>query len=97
MAVSDALKKMRSGDESQSVRVIKLSEEEAKALDPVPDGQEVQCDVMAKKEGDHLHVMSVKYTGGEGTMPDQDMNEMAAKVAGVQAPMMRSQVAPSPS
>ncbi len=107
MPLSDALKKFRDtgypkkesgsdkGSEPEGVRVIKMTDDEAKPLAQVPDGQEVQCDVRARKDGNKLHVLSVAYTGGgQGTMPDQEMNDMAAHVAGMP---MRQQTEPSPS
>jgi hypothetical protein len=97
MAFSDSLKKMRAsgypgGDkeddddekESSGSRILKLSDDEAKAAGAKP-GQEVKLQVSGTLEEDgHFHVMSVEPAGGGG-MPDEQ--GMAAQVAG-QPPMM---------
>ena len=99
MSISDSLRKFRSSGsdnapdkkedkKEETVRSIKLSDEEMSPLAMVPDGERVTCQVQGKKEGNRLHVMSVQYTGGaepeEGS--DADMTAMAAKVA---APMIQ--------
>jgi hypothetical protein len=106
MAVSDVLGKFRQSGYSEkgekpeqsgkpeSVRVLKLTDEEKQALEQVPDGKEVKCDVMARKSGDSLTVMSVAYTEGD------NMDEMAKEVAGSPSggpPLVNNQVQPSPS
>ena len=101
MAMSDVLKKFRdmpkqeddSIDEdvdTSTPRTILLSDEEVKALgQSTKPGEEVELSVKGRLEQDgHFHVMSVS---GKTTMPDQEMGDMAAQVAGVDRAM------PSPS
>ena len=109
MAVADTLKKFRSQDYGpkgdapeegsedapETPRTIRLTDDEAKSLQPfqVHPGEEIVLEVSGKLEDDgHFHVMSVKYANPSG-MGDED----AAKVAGVEPPMMQMQTQPSPS
>lgn len=67
--------------EQSGVRSIKLSDEEAKELasysqDP---GQEAQCLVTGKIEGNTLRVMSVKSAGGGGPDVHADAEEMMSQ------------------
>lgn len=104
MPISNVLKNFRDGGygknssesedkESSSSRMLQLSEEEVKSLEPyqVKPGEEIILEVSGKLEDDHFHVMNVKYADGGG------MDDMAAKVAGQEPPMMMNRVLPSPS
>ena len=99
MAVSDVLKKFRSmpkpdeeddyPEESSSPRVIQLTNDEVKACGGYKPGADVELKVSGRIEDDnHFHIMSVSPSS---TMPDQEMGNMAAQVAGVDRAM------PSPS
>lgn len=113
MAIADVLKGMRSSgyskkmempekeekDDSESdsgPRTIMLSDDEIKSLgQSAKPGEDVEIKISGKLENDgHFHIMSVEPAS---TMPDDDMKEMAAKVAGMQAPMVQNQTMPSPS
>ncbi len=104
MPISDVLKNLRShgytktGDDKtskdapESPRIIRLMDDEVKALEPYQKGpgEEITCEVSGKLEKDgHFHVMSVRAPGGGGGMDDE--KEMAAAVAG-QTPSMMSPV-----
>ncbi len=110
---SEALQKFRSGGYPESnedkdnesegpggVRVIKLSEEEAKELQPYQEkfgpGEEMVIEATGKLEGTSFRVMSVKYAQGGGA-PDEnkDAEEMMNKFRATQGPMMPSQTVPS--
>lgn len=107
MPISDALKSFRKGeygdkeqpesggDEPSSPRVIHLTDDEKKAFEgsSVSPGQEVVCEVSGKLEGDHLHVMSVRASGG-GQDVNADAEAVMSKMRGPITPM---QVQPSPS
>jgi hypothetical protein len=102
---SGALKKFRDGgypeskdekpdDQEQGVRVIKLTDDEAKELQSYKegDGMEQTCEVTGKLEGNTLRVMSVRRSGGMEPNMDADAAEAMGK-----PPMMQSQTLPSPS
>lgn len=110
---SGALKKFREdgypkdkGDEkpeSSGVRTLKLTDEEAKSLEPYQEkfgpGQEMVIEATGKLEGTTFRVMSIQYAEGKGGEGQMDMNadaeEMMSKFR--QGPMMQSQTVPSPS
>lgn len=108
---SGALKKFRDsgypkddGDddekpESLGVRTIKLTDEEAKELSQYGQpGEEVECTVMGKVEGNTLRVMSVRSPSAEGDgNPDVNADAEAVMSRFRPGPMMQSQTIPSPS
>lgn len=109
MPISDVLKNLRSSgytktqddktskDVPESPRIIRLMDDEVKALEPTQKGpgEEIVCEVSGKLEKDgHFHVMSVRAPGGGGM---DDEKGMAAEVAGQAPPMMQQQTMPSPS
>lgn len=108
MEYGDALKNLRKGDYGEdekeegtsSHRMISLTDEEAKELTPYQEkfgsGQEMVIEATGKLEGDHFHIMSVKYAEGKGEGMDAnaDAEEVMAKMRGPITPM---QVQPSPS
>jgi len=105
MAVSEVLKGFRKDGygqsdgedkkESSSPRVIKLTDDEAKALQG-EDGREVTAQVTGRITGSELTVTSVQGSGS--TMPDENMpEELMKKIGAEQAPTVRPQTMPYPS
>src|ERR1700751_5083053 len=109
MSISEALDHLRTSDyggdskdkpsEKEGVRVLKLSEPEAKELagyqEKMGPGSEMVIEDTGKLEGDHFHVMSVKYAqGGGGQDTNADAEAVMDKMRGI--PMMAPQVQPSP-
>lgn len=87
-----------SGSEPDSVRNLKLTDDEAKELQSyqkVP-GEEQTCQVTGKLEGNTLRVMSVTGAGMMGPDMDADAEEAMSKYNSP-GPMVQSQTVPSPS
>lgn len=89
-----------SGAEPDSVRTLKLTDDEAKELQSYAGapGEEQTCQITGKLEGNTLRVMSVTGSGmmGEPNV-NADAEEMMNQFRGSQAPMVQSQTVPSPS
>lgn len=109
MAFGETLKSFRKGDYgekddgndeegSSSHRMITLTGEEAKELEPYQEkfgpGQEMVIEATGKLEGDHFHIMSVKYAKDSGMDVNADAEAVMSKMRGPITPM---QVQPSPS
>lgn len=111
MAVSDVLKNYRSSgyssgkansgekQESPGPRVIKLSEEEVKGLEPyqVKPGEEIILEVTGRLQGNDFTVLSAKYaTGGQEPSEDEDSKAVAEGLVGPMSGMPTKTI-PSPS
>lgn len=83
---------------NQTSRIIKLSDEEVKGLEPyqVKPGEEVILEVSGNLEGDHFHVMTVKYANGkEGD--DEPMLDSEKQMADMVAKKVQPNLQISPS
>jgi hypothetical protein len=74
-------------------RVIKLTDDEVKALAQYGDGKEATCQVTGRVNGNELTVTSVSAGGGG---ENDEMAEAVMSKMG-QAPVMQPQTMPSPS
>lgn len=87
--------------ETPGVRVLKLTDDEAKELASYSEGDGIEqtCEVTGKLEGNTLRVMSVRSPGADAEGPDLDADaEEAMMKSGMGAPpIVQSQTLPSPS
>lgn len=83
---------------SSGIRTIKLTDDEAKELGQSGQpGDEVECTVSGKIEGNTLRVMSVSSPGADDQNPDANADAEAVMSKFRQGPMVQSQTIPSPS